>query len=43
MENIAILYQCEPPPQKEGAQKPMKLGGYSDSGADIGFCLQENG
>ena len=40
---IAILFQNQPPPKKGGIQKPMKLGGYSDSGADIGYCLKKNG
>lgn len=43
MESIAILYQAKLPPIKDGIQKPMKLGGYSDSGADIAFELQKNG
>lgn len=36
---LAILYQAQLPPKKEGVQKPMKPGGYSDSGADIAFEL----
>lgn len=43
MDNIAILYQKKPAPKRDGIQKPMKIGGYSDSGADIGFCLHKNG
>lgn len=36
---IAILYQHQPPPAKDGIIKPMKSGGYSDSGADIAYSL----
>jgi D-alanine-D-alanine ligase-like ATP-grasp enzyme len=43
MIKIAIIYQNELPPKRNGIQKPMKPGGYSDSGADIGYCLKENG
>ena len=39
---VAILYQCGLPPIKDGMQKPMKPGGYSDSGADIAFQLIKN-
>ncbi len=42
MNKIAILYQAQLPPIKDGIQKPMKPGGYSDSGADIAFELLEN-
>ncbi|SHJ98407.1 ATP-grasp domain-containing protein [Pseudozobellia thermophila] len=40
---IAILYQAQPSPIKNGIQKPMKPGGYSDSGADIAFELHSRG
>lgn len=30
---LAILYQQSEPPAKDGIRKPMKPGGYSDSGA----------
>ena len=40
---IAVLYQSCEPPETDGIRKPMKPGGYSDSGADIVFCLQSNG
>jgi len=43
MNNIAILYQAKLPPIKNGIQKPMKPGGYSDSGADIAYELKKNG
>ncbi len=43
MSKIAILYQAELPPIKDGIQKPMKSGGYSDSGADIAYELKKNG
>ena len=42
MEKIAILFQAQLPPVKDGIQKPMKPGGYADSGADIAFELLEN-
>ncbi len=42
MNKIAILYQARLPPIKDGIQKPMKPGGYSDSGADIAFELLKN-
>lgn len=42
-QTTAILYQAKLPPVKDGIQKPMKLGGYSDSGADIAFELKKNG
>lgn len=38
-EVIAILYQALPPPVIDGLRKDAKPGGYSDSGADIGFAL----
>lgn len=43
MQTTAILYQAKLPPIKDGVQKPMKLGGYSDSGADIACELEKNG
>ena len=43
MQKIAILYQAKLPPSKDGVQKPMKPGGYSDSGADIVCELEKNG
>ncbi|PKB42203.1 D-Ala-D-Ala ligase-like protein [Cellulophaga sp. RHA19] len=42
MNRIAILYQAQITPVKDGIQKPMKPGGYSDSGADIAFELIKN-
>src|ERR1043165_2935490 len=39
--SVAVLYQAEAPPSKRGIKKPMKPGGYSDSGADIAFALNE--
>ena len=42
MQRIAILYQSEPPPVRSGVIKPMKAGGYSDSGADIAVELIKN-
>ncbi len=41
MTKVAILYQAQLPPEKDGIQKPMKPGGYSDSGADIASQLIE--
>lgn len=38
--SLAILYQAQPPPPKDGIVKPMKPGGYSDSGADIAYALK---
>ncbi|RIA91563.1 hypothetical protein C1645_767158 [Glomus cerebriforme] len=38
----AILYQALQPPVIDGIRKPMKPGGYSDSGADIGYALKSN-
>lgn len=43
MKAIAVLYQAKVPPFKDGALKPMKIGGYSDSGADISYELKKNG
>lgn len=43
MKTTAILYQAKLPPIKDGIQKPMKPGGYSDSGADIAYELVKNG
>lgn len=40
--NIAVLYQANEPPEINGIRKPMKPGGYSDSGADIGYSLKTN-
>jgi D-alanine-D-alanine ligase len=37
---VAVLYQKKQAPVKDGILKPMKPGGYSDSGADIAFSLQ---
>lgn len=38
---FAVLYQANLPPTVDGAIKPMKDGGYADSGADIAFALQQ--
>ncbi|MET2985318.1 ATP-grasp domain-containing protein [Aureibaculum conchae] len=43
MQTIAILYQAKLPPIRNGIQKPMKPGGYSDSGADIACELNKHG
>ena len=39
---VAILYQSKAPPALDGIVKPMKEGGYSDSGADIALALVLN-
>lgn len=38
---VALLYQAQQPPARNGILKPMKPGGYSDSGADIAYALRE--
>ncbi len=43
MLKVAILYQSKLPPEIDGVVKPMKKGGYSDSGADIAIALLKNG
>lgn len=40
---VGILYQATSPPAFDGAVKPLKPGGYSDSGADIAFALHSTG
>jgi hypothetical protein len=40
---VAVLHQAEPAPAVRGARKPMKRGGYRDSGADIAFILRQAG
>ncbi|WNG46950.1 biotin carboxylase [Archangium minus] len=42
-EPVALLYQATPPPEIDGIRKPMKPGGYSDSGADIAYALRAAG
>lgn len=42
-DRLAIFYQAAPPPAIDGILKPMKPGGYSDSGADMGFALKSAG
>ncbi len=37
---VAVLYAAQAPPAVNGNRKPMKTGGYSDSGADICFALR---
>lgn len=39
VKRIAILYQAAVPPPIHGVIKPLKPGGYRDSGADIGYAL----
>jgi len=40
---VAVLYQAQPPPVVRGIRKPMKPGGYTDSGADIAYVLRQVG
>lgn len=40
---VAILYQALAPPTIGGVRKSPKPGGYSDSGADIGYALKRGG
>ncbi len=40
---IATLFQKKPPPPVDDVVKPMKEGGYRDSGADIMFNLRQAG
>lgn len=40
---VALVYQQVPPPVFDGARKDPKPGGYSDSGADIAYCLRRAG
>jgi len=40
---VAVLYQAFPPPLIDGVRKPMKQGGYADSGADIAYSLKNQG
>lgn len=40
---VAVIYQKESPPSRNGITKPMKPGGYSDSGADIAYSLRRQG
>lgn len=40
---VAVIYQAEAAPVKNGIIKPMKDGGYSDSGADIAYSLFKQG
>lgn len=42
-ERIAILYQAIEPPVIDGLRKDAKPGGYSDSGADMGYVLRGAG
>ena len=39
VKNVLILYSSGPAPTIDGVIKPMKEGGYSDSGADLAFTL----
>lgn len=40
---IAVLYQSQEPPPVNGIRKPMKDGGYRDSGADLRFACKNVG
>ncbi|HEU4828670.1 MAG TPA: hypothetical protein VFT04_05705 [Gemmatimonadales bacterium] len=37
---LAVLHQAIDPPVIDGARKPLKVGGYADSGADIASALR---
>ncbi|KFC18213.1 hypothetical protein [Epilithonimonas lactis] len=41
--SVAILYQAQEPPAVDGIKKPMKPGGYSDSGTNIAYSLHQQG
>ena len=41
MQKVTIIYQSQTPPSRNGVIKPMKPGGYSDSGADIAYSLKK--
>ena len=40
---LAVLHQALDPPLIDGARKPLKEGGYADSGADIAAALRGSG
>jgi hypothetical protein len=40
---VAVLHQAIEPPTIDGARKPLKAGGYTDSGADIAWALRAAG
>ncbi|KAH8193550.1 hypothetical protein TruAng_012285 [Truncatella angustata] len=40
---VAVLHQALKPPIVNGVHKPMKPGGYKDSGADIAWTLRNSG
>jgi len=40
---VAIVYQAAVAPERDNIIKPMKPGGYSDSGADIAYSLKKQG
>jgi D-alanine-D-alanine ligase-like ATP-grasp enzyme len=40
---VSVLFQAVQPPLIDGVRKPMKPGGYSDSGADIASTLRKRG
>jgi len=43
LKKVALLYQSQLSPARNGVQKPMKPGGYSDSGADIACEIKKHG
>jgi len=43
MKKVAVLYQGLAAPLIDGVLKPMKPGGYADSGADLAFSLKSMG
>ncbi len=42
-DRVAVLHQAALPPGVDGQVKPMKAGGYQDSGADIAYALRIRG
>jgi len=40
---VAVLYQAIAPPAIDGVRKPLKPGGYADSGADLAWALRGGG
>ncbi|MBE9583958.1 ATP-grasp domain-containing protein [Mucilaginibacter sp. JRF] len=40
-QKVAVIYQTQTPPARNGIIKPMKPGGYADSGADIAYSLRK--
>jgi D-alanine-D-alanine ligase-like ATP-grasp enzyme len=43
LDPVGVLYQVTSPPIMDDVVKPLKPGGYSDSGADLAFALRSAG